>query len=104
MKTKMDKKVNHYVKKMNNELKHDVFKDRFEVRQVRKTRGEDGLQYYIYELRDNLQPERNKVMHGWLSGYAICRFGGELWMELNEFIITSNFWDLFWKEKGIIKE
>ena len=73
MKTKMDKKVNHYVKRMNNELKHDVFKDRFEVRQVRKTRGEDGLQYYIYELRDNLQPERNKII-GWYTWTEIVLF------------------------------
>ena len=46
-KTRTDRKVNRKVKQFNKELREDVFKGRFEVRQLEKTRV-DGMQYYLY--------------------------------------------------------
>ena len=51
-KTKIDKRVNKIAKRINRDLKQDLFGDRFWVKQVSKARGEDGLQYYLYELKD----------------------------------------------------
>ena len=59
-KTKIDKKVNKKVRNFNKSLKEDVFNGRFWVRQYQKTKY-DGLHYYLYELIDNLEPERNRV-------------------------------------------
>ena len=61
-KTKTDKRVNRIVKRINKELREDVFKDRFYLRQVEKARGECNLQYYLYEMRDQLEPERNYII------------------------------------------
>ena len=61
-KTKTDKKVNRVIKRINKELREDVFKDRFYFRQVEKARGECNLQYYLYEMCDKLEPERNYII------------------------------------------
>ena len=47
-KTKEDKRINKVVRNINKALAQDVFGNRFWIRQVRKTKGEDGLQYYLY--------------------------------------------------------
>ena len=61
-KTKTDKKINRIVRRINKELKEDVFKDRFYLRQVEKTRGVCSSQYYLYEMCDKLEPERNCII------------------------------------------
>lgn len=97
MKTLMDKKVNRAVKKLNRSLRKDVFGTRFELRQYRKQRSHDGIEYYLYQMIDNEQPERNDfVRGGWESGYAIIHFNS-LWIAMNDFIITSDFWDKYRK-------
>ena len=44
-----DKKVNKAVKKLNKSIREDVFGNRFWIRQARKTRGNDGVMYYLKE-------------------------------------------------------
>lgn len=97
MKTKNDKKVNKIVKQLNKDLKEDVFKDRFWYRQYQKARV-DGLDYYLYELKDRVDPSRDKVLYHWYSAFEVIGFH-KLVMEMNDFIINSNFWELYWKEK-----
>jgi hypothetical protein len=95
-KTRTDRKVNRKVKQFNKELREDVFKGRFEVRQLEKTRV-DGMQYYLYEVRDNHHPERNRIVP-WEWGDSVF-FMNKIWMEMNDLIITSDFWDLYWAER-----
>lgn len=90
MKTNIDKKVNKTVKKINNQLKVDVFGNRFWIRQYRKSRV-DGISYYLYELCDRKQPSRNKIIPGWLDEFEILIFH-KLDTEINEFIVSSDFW------------
>lgn len=99
-KTNMDKKVNRYIKKVNKDLENDVFKDRFWLRQYQKGRA-DGMEYYLYELCDRLEPERNRVVKHWLNGCEAL--GYYLMRELNDFIITSDFWKLYWEERDMNK-
>lgn len=87
-----DRKVNRNVKKLNRELKNDVFGTRFEARQLKKS-YKDGIRYYLYELRDNLQPERNKIV-GWENAFALYTFN-KIWTEMNDFIVTSDFWSTY---------
>ena len=91
-KSLMDKKVNRAVKHLNKSIREDVFGTRFELRQYRKTKGNDGIEYYLYQMIDNEQPERNTLTKGWESGYSIIHFS-PLWIEMNEFIISSDFWE-----------
>ena len=100
-KTKTDRKVNRKVKQFNKELREDVFKGRFEVRQLEKTKV-DGMQYYLYEVRDNHHPERNRIVP-WEWGDSIF-FMNKIWMEMNDLIITSDFWDLYWAERRAKEE
>lgn len=97
MKSKTDKKVNKKVRNFNRELKADLFKDRFEVRQYQKARV-DGLNYYLYQLIDNLEPERNRVIREWLWGDSKF-FMNKIWEEMNDFIIKSDFWELYRKKE-----
>lgn len=94
MKTLMDKKVNRAVKNLNRSLRQDVFGTRFELRQYRKQRGHDGVEYYLYQMIDNEQPERNDLVRGWESGYAIIHFS-PLWVAMNDFIVSSDFWSKY---------
>jgi hypothetical protein len=97
MKTLTDKKVNRMVKLFNKELKQDVFKGRFWVRQYQKARV-DGQNYYLYELMDREQPERNTLIREWLRGESHF-FRGPIWEGMNDFIIKSDFWEKYWREK-----
>jgi hypothetical protein len=94
-KTKTDKKVNRIAKKVNKNLKQDLFGDRFWIKQIQKARGEDGLEYYLYELKDRLEPNRDTIFSkGWLWGdsqFLISDFFGEL----NDFIVRSDFWAIY---------
>lgn len=92
-----DKKVNCNVKKLNRQLLNDVFKDRFWARQVQKSKA-DGIDYYLYELCDREQPERNELIRGWLNYWEICS-SYKIWEAMNNFIITSDFWSKYWADK-----
>jgi hypothetical protein len=97
MKTTMDKKVNRIVRTLNKDLEKDVFGNRFWCRQVRKAK-EYGTEYYLYELKDRKDPSRDKMIRGWLSGFEITTFH-TLTMEMNDFIVTSNFWEEYKNNK-----
>lgn len=90
-KSKNDKKVNKRVKQLNKQIREDVFGDRFWIKQIQKSKVE-GINYYLYELRDRIQPERNQIVNcGWLTDFAITTFN-DLAIEMNNFIVNSNFW------------
>lgn len=91
MKTKVDKKINRLVKKINKDLAADVFGNRFWLRQYRKTKTNDGFQYYLYELCDREQPERNQLIPEWIWGEGIFT-ASNLYLPLNDFIVSSDFW------------
>jgi hypothetical protein len=91
------KKVNRNIKKLNAQLLHDVFGNRFWARQVQKARGVDGIEYFLYELCDREQPERNMLLH-WNNYWEICS-SYKVWEEMNNFIITSDFWTKYWEKK-----
>lgn len=95
-KTKVDKKVNRHIKKLNKDLREDVFGDRFFARQYQKAYV-DGLSYYLYELIDRDQPERNRVIRHWLWSGEILH-SNKVHIEMNEFIITSDFWKRYWEK------
>jgi len=97
MKTLTDKKVNKKVKEFNKALKQDLFKDRFWVRQYQKARV-DGSNYYLYELMDRIQPERNQVIREWMRGESPF-FMSKIYEEMNNFIVFSDFWEKYWKER-----
>lgn len=96
MKTKADKKVNKIARKLNKQLKEDVFGNRFWVRQVAKARV-DSVSFYLYELRDRLEPERNITLE-WESEFRLITFD-HLALKMNTFIIESDFWSLY--RKGV---
>ena len=91
-KTLIDKKVNRVIKKLNKQIKQDVFGNRFEARQLQKSRL-NGVTYYMYQLIDNEQPERNTVIP-WETGFAITTFH-KIEMEMNNFIVNSDFWSKY---------
>ncbi len=95
MKTLSAKKVNNYVKNMNRKLHKDIFGSRFEARQLQKSIC-DGVEFFLYELVDNEQPERNRIVP-WETAYAICRFH-RLDVEMNDFIVSSDFWAKYRRE------
>ena len=91
-KTKDDRLVNRNVKKLNRQLAQDVFGDRFYARQIQKSKG-DGVMYYMYELCDREQPNRNRIVP-WETAFAIGTLN-KIWTEMNEFIVTSDFWEKY---------
>lgn len=91
MKTVAERKVNREVRHFNKVLEKDVFGKRFTVHQVRKSRSE-GMTWFLYELIDNEQPERNYLIPGWLNEFDYMR---RIWEEMNNFIVYSNFWSIY---------
>ena len=91
-KTKDDRLVNRNVKKLNRPLAQDVFGNRFYARRIRKSKG-DGVMYYMYELCDREQPNRNRIVP-WETAFAIDILN-KIWTEMNEFIVTSDFWEKY---------
>lgn len=86
------KKVNRNVRKLNRQLKADVFGNRFEARQIKKSRVGD-IEYFMYELIDNSQPERNIIVP-WETAFSIYRFNA-IWVAMNNFIVNSDFWQKY---------
>ena len=100
MKTKVDKKVNKIVKSINRQLKQDVFKDRFWIRQVQKQKNEYGMQFYLFEMRDRLEPNRNSIIaQGWIWGENRFLVSG-LYEAINDFIIRSSFWSKYYNDSS----
>ena len=91
MKTRAEKMVNKEAKRFNKDLKHDLFAGRFYIHQCKKSRC-DGTSWFLYELRDREQPERNCLIPGWLNQYDFMR---RVCMEMNDFIICSDFWSKY---------
>jgi len=85
-------KVKKNIKKLNRQLKEDVFGDRFYARLRRRERG-DGIMYYMYELCDRDQPDRNEIIP-WETAFSIYKFN-KIWVEMNDFIVTSDFWEKY---------
>ena len=92
MKNIDDRRVNKNVRKLNKELQKDVFGDRFEARQYKKSRKK-GISYYMYLLIDNKHPERNMIVP-WESAFSIYQFN-HIWLAMNDFIISSDFWQTY---------
>ena len=92
MKNIDDRRVNKNVRKLNKELQNDVFRDRFEARQYKKSRKE-GISYYMYLLIDNKHPERNMIVP-WESAFSIYQFN-HIWLAMNDFIVSSDFWQTY---------
>lgn len=92
MNRKICKKVNRRVRKLNKQLMQDVFGDRFWVKEVQKS-YKDDIHYFMYELRDRKEPERNKLI-GWFTEFSLLTFN-DLWLEMNNFIVTSDFWKTY---------
>lgn len=97
MKTLDDRKVNRNVRKLNKALQKDVFGDRFYARQIQKSKG-DGIMYYMYELCDREQPDRNEIVP-WETAFGIYKLN-KIWTAMNDFIVTSDFWEKYNKERG----
>ncbi|MCR0316338.1 hypothetical protein MKA27_17585 [[Clostridium] innocuum] len=97
MKTASDKKVNRLVRGFNRQLHEDVFGDRFSLCQIRKSGYADCHVYHIYLYRfiDRKYPSRN--YEKWFSEGEIL-ISKKLYIEMNEFIVSSDFWDTFDKE------
>ena len=98
MKNKVDRKINRIVKRINKDLSEDVFKDRFWIRQVKKQIGEDGLRYYLYEMIDREEPERNSYIK-WIWGSSPF-ISSEIYEGINDFIVKSDFWAKYWKDES----
>lgn len=95
VKTLEAKKVNRYVRKLNRQLRNDVFGDRFEARQNKKGFG-DGIEYFMYMLIDHEQPERNEIVP-WETAFAICNFS-HIHIAMNKFIVDSDFWKKYYEK------
>lgn len=95
MKTNADKRVNRAIKKLNRQLKKDVFGDRFELKMISKNGSPWCRSYHWYKiiLKDNKKPERNEPIC--LSETEIL-VGSALYREINDFIIYSDFWPEYW--------
>ena len=93
MKTLDAKKVNRNVRRLNRQLRADVFGTRFEARQYKKSKGVDGIEYFMYILIDNEQPERNKICPFWCVDCCVRFAINELAREMNNFIVLSDFWE-----------
>lgn len=95
MKSKNAKRVNKKIRQINKQLKEDVFGNRFELRQVAK-QFSDGIEIFLYEMIDNLQPERTCYCSQWYSAFDICNFNN-IDIDINNFIVKSNFWATYKK-------
>ena len=91
MKTRAERKINKAAKHFNRDLKNDIFAGRFYIHQYQKARL-NGISWFLYELRDREQPERNCLIPGWLTEYDFMR---RACFEMNDFIICSDFWSKY---------
>ena len=86
-KSKVEKRINNKIKSLNKNLRNDIFKDRFWVRQFKKSKI-DGVDYFMFELIDELQPKRNYIIPKWYS-FSVA----DVFIEMNNFIVSSDFWE-----------
>lgn len=98
-KSKTDKKVNRLVRNINKQLKDDVFGDRFWVRQMQKAKV-DGMEYYLYEMKDRLEPNRDSIIaEGWIWGSSHF-FVSSIYEAMNDFIVRSSFWSKYYDDSS----
>lgn len=88
MKTLADKKVNQRIKKLNKQIREDVFGDRFYAHQKQKARV-DGISYYLYEFIDRKNPEATIIK--WYNEFELLTFQ-DAWLQMNDLIVNSDFW------------
>lgn len=93
MNKKVCRKVNRRARELNKQLKQDVFGNRFWIREYCKQYVND-VHYFMYELRDREQPNRNEVIPEWFNEFQLLKFN-DLWLKMNDFIIGSDFWDKY---------
>ncbi len=98
-KTLSERNMHRKIKAFNKYLERDVFGNRFWIREYQKSRYE-GMSYFLYELRDREDPSRNHVIMGWFNEYEFWK----VFEEMNEFIITSDFWEKYREAKGENRE
>lgn len=91
MKTNEERMVNRVVRQFNRELQDDVFGDRFQVYQYQKARY-NGMSWFLYELRDKAQPQRNYIIPGWFNEFDFKR---RIYEAMNDFIVHSDFWSKY---------
>lgn len=96
-KTKIDRKINRVVRKINKDLREDLFGNRFWIQQVKKSRDEDGLQYYLYMMRDRLEPNRDAYI-GWIWGGSMF-LASDFYKPINDFIVKSDFWSKYFNDE-----
>lgn len=87
MKTKADRKVNRIIKKLNKQVREDVFGNRFYAHQLQKARL-DGVSYYLYEFVDSENKDATLVK--WFNEFEMVRFY-EPWRLMNDLIVESDF-------------
>lgn len=92
-KNNIERKVNKQIRHFNKALKQDVFKDRFEIREIQKGFGVDGIEYFRYILIDHADSARNYETY-WFSEYEIYK----IFWEMNNFIVSSDFWKKYKEE------
>jgi hypothetical protein len=85
-----ERNMHRKIRAFNKALEKDVFAGRFWIREYQKART-DGMSYFLYELRDREDPSRDYVIRGWFNEYEFWK----VFEEMNEFIITSNFWEKY---------
>lgn len=87
MKTKIDKRVNKIIKKLNKQIREDVFGNRFYAHQLQKARL-NGVSYYLYEFIDNENKDATLVQ--WFNEFEIVQFY-KPWRIMNDLIVESDF-------------
>ena len=101
-KSKEARAINQIVRKINKQIAADVFGNRFYIRQVMKARGTDSCEYFLYELIDREDGSRNRLFKRWICGYTDKRLmNSEVAIEMNNFIIESDFWTKYRSKEGI---
>lgn len=97
VKSKQDRKVNKLTRTLNKRINKDIFKNRFNVRQLKKTgsKYDIGYHYYLYCFEDRENPERN--FEDWLSEHEII-YSMMLHRKMNNFITESDFWEHYRKD------
>lgn len=100
-KSKEAKAINQVVRRINKQIAADVFGNRFYIRQVMKARGADTCEYFLYELIDREDSSRNRLFKRWICSYTDKRLmSSEVAIEMNNFIIESDFWTKYRNKEG----
>lgn len=102
----IQRKVNRQIHGLNRNLKEDCFAGRFSVKMI-KRKDEFLLRWpypkFFIEIMDNEQPERNIVeLFHWSDSWGLREFETLIDI-LNNFIVSSDFWDR-WRNDEAYRE